>query len=609
MLIKAFLSLLQIGFLPGFLVLRCLRLKTQLVQAVIVSFGLSLVINHFLVEGLTVFHLCTSTAFYVIFATEIAALFWLTRSVWTISAADVLKGDLRGLSRFIGWGEKDGPALDRVVLFTLALCCCAWITTIWLRDLGMIFNAWDAIGSWNRWATEWSANHLPSHSRLYPQLLPANLALTYLFTGDKLQFFGHAVMGLFAGIILLTQLDLALRKNHSGYLVAVMLTAYLFPKLFSHTWNDGLADIPLACMGFVSIYCLVIAREKDADAFYWIILGTLCCAGAALTKQGGLYLGLVYPFLASGALRRKANKMRTVALVAILLLLLVAPWYVYKVSQFRAGNDSTETMQMLTSGHEGRNLVQRVRHAWTLVELPLGPPAATLLVLCGTVCCFWSAEWFIYFLFVAVPYVVFWALFLSYDQRNIALAVPIVTTAAGVGAVNCLRRMMKHSLLTHIGDRISRAPLIVYCFLAISVLGILSHSTAIKTLRTLQERELTQLCLPDLNNALYRLFEVETAKGVILTNYQILGYLPGFEQYYRPMGGDNFVGQIANENPRYLLVMNSDHSGDATLIQFIRREVSAGSLKLIFNIAGFTLIERTAARPDTSTATTPGTAR
>ncbi len=62
---------------------------------------------------------------------------------------------------------------------------------------------------------------------------------------------------------------------------------------------DGLADLPVAFMVFLALYCLIIANQKtnNKETYAFLIMGMLVACGAAITKQAGIYLLVVFPFL------------------------------------------------------------------------------------------------------------------------------------------------------------------------------------------------------------------------------------------------------------------------------------------------------------------------
>ena len=77
MALAGLLSLVQIVVLPGYLLLRVLRIGRGIVATCILSFALSLVINHFLVAGLVVLGIYRPAVIYAVFAVVLAILLGL----------------------------------------------------------------------------------------------------------------------------------------------------------------------------------------------------------------------------------------------------------------------------------------------------------------------------------------------------------------------------------------------------------------------------------------------------------------------------------------------------------------------------------------------------
>src|SRR4051794_38055863 len=68
------LGLVQTVFLPGYLILRLLRLGSGLIEGIVLSFGLSLIVNYLLVAALASLGFYRSTVIYALFIGEL--LLW-----------------------------------------------------------------------------------------------------------------------------------------------------------------------------------------------------------------------------------------------------------------------------------------------------------------------------------------------------------------------------------------------------------------------------------------------------------------------------------------------------------------------------------------------------
>ena len=171
-----------------------------------------------------------------------------------------------------------------------------------IAQAGQIFQQWDAVVSWNRWAVDWAANRLPYATSIYPQLLPTNLSLSYVFMqSSEVWIFAKAFQFLFCLMLLLAMLDLARIEGKFGYVPGVVITYGLLVALLRFRMlSSGYADVPLAFFALASVYVLMLARstsDRRAGAKF-LMPGAVLAAGAALTKQTGLYVAAIYPVLA-----------------------------------------------------------------------------------------------------------------------------------------------------------------------------------------------------------------------------------------------------------------------------------------------------------------------
>jgi len=137
---------------------------------------------------------------------------------------------------------------------------------------------------------------------------------------------------------------------------AVITYALLVAFLRFRMLSSGYVDVPLAFFVLAPVYVLMLARStKDtAERARYLSAGALLAAGAALTKQPGLYVAAIYPLLAwrlvlrgdgSGGLRRHLPALLR---LCVIMGILVLPWYLYKFLDFHAGHDSNNTALLLT---------------------------------------------------------------------------------------------------------------------------------------------------------------------------------------------------------------------------------------------------------------------
>ena len=198
-----------------------------------------------------------------------------------------------------------GPRGTPAVRFLLAGAACLLMAGFAAQAIchaGDIFQEWDSVVSWNRWAIDWAANHLPRSTAEYPQLLPCNLSLSYVFIQDSsIWFFAKGWLFLFCLFVLLAMFDLGRQTGQAGYFLGVLLTyALLIGVLRFRYISSGYADMPVASMAYAGVYALLVARGAAGAGPANEIRRARRAAlrGAALTKQAGLLVAAVYPLLA-----------------------------------------------------------------------------------------------------------------------------------------------------------------------------------------------------------------------------------------------------------------------------------------------------------------------
>ena len=455
MILLGVLSIVQMVFLPGYLIVRTVRLGGSPLRIGILSFALSLVVNHFLVVGLV---LCGGYRFgpvLGIFALEAALLGWSLRRWPSPTLADLTAGAAGGLRELVAehWPSRrnDQPGILRLSVLAAAAAVMLGYAGLELARLGGIFTEWDAVVSWNRWAMDWAGNHLPRLTCEYPQLLPTNWSLSYLFLQDtRIWFFAKAPMPLFCVVLLLAIFDLYLVTRNLGYLLGVSLTYGLLTAVLDVNFlGNGYADLPVAALAFVAVYALLLARHvpDGLAARKYLLLGAVIAAGAALTKQAGLVIAAVYPALCCLILRPGAADVPgpkggrapflKAAAAAVVIVALVAPWYTYKHFDIRSGHDWSAVGSLVA--HAGSTPGERLAHAGQLLTHRL--PLLALVLLAATVAFGLhdrAQRWPV--LLVAVPFPIAWAIGFSYDLRNLTLAVPFWGVAAGVGIEWICRR-------------------------------------------------------------------------------------------------------------------------------------------------------------------------
>jgi hypothetical protein len=576
-------GILQVTWLPGFILLHAVQIKTNRLGNLVFGFGLSLTFNYLLVLVLTALKLFLHWVVIGVFCLELVTAIWISRKFllekvgprlhdFWLHVVESFTNYFANLKKHLS--KREHGLFYRKLLFglffLLALIPLWWIVRIFIDNLGTVFSSWDAVVSYNQWATQWASNSFPSGTWRYPQLVPTNWALIYVMIGNSsIHFFSKAIMPFFLLSILLHSIALGFKYQKGEFFLACVTTYFVIKHFLFGYIQEGYVDIPTAAMSFTAIGSLFWAKRSDEkNSFRLMILGTVLAGGAACTKHTGLFTLAVFPVLAYLIVMRhsgKQNKVKTIRTILLLFLVagvVAAPWYIYKEVAFFKGIDSPETNIFQNDKAFGdASLFQRVQISFS----QLGKYLVLYLILLASLMFFESDyRWLV--LLLVFPYTLVWALFLGYDTRNLAIALPFLSLLATMGLITMLD-WVYIKIFHPLGHCLPIAVLIGFLILLpIPAAFLIPSKTIIEHQVELQK----QIFSKTLNESLYSLLEgQDLSKIVILTNYPVR-YLPGFEQsqltfYFNDLGV--FQTEIKDPKIDFLLVPSYAASDIQTMIQ------------------------------------------
>lgn len=533
------LSVLQAVFLPGYLALRLSRWRAgSVLEASVVILALSLLFNYltvYLLTALGVYDRTTALGLHVV--QLVTALVFLAHD-----ARHRIRRELR----------VQVPLLTRewapTALVVLAAASVVIATVAALRASFQlnVFNAWDALFSWNKWAYDWSAGELPQFTALYPQLIPANWSLMYLITGSpELQAFPLGIMPLFGIGILVMFLDLALRKRRAEYLIALVLcasAAFIFRgTLFDPVVSQigGYVDIAVAFYFAAALYVIELREPRLPDDWRQLVLPLLMASAAAVTKANGFYVfGVILLLGLTGHLRAHGPRLGpgwpgSGILTVLVTLAIPVSWYGLKLADFLAGRDGSNHAALreavdAASGTGG--VIDRLVHALSVIPGPLPVTVVAIIVVAVAGIIAPRARWMT--LGVLFPYSTLWALYLSYDIRNLLVMLPVAAYVLAFGASAALGRAAGVSM--HLGVYEKRILMPRYTgVLALSgfVLACALFALLYPTSRAVADSLDRQRHIGDaeFNAFLYdRFARYPDLRGDVLTDYGYMQFLPGF---------------------------------------------------------------------------------
>ncbi|OGO14325.1 MAG: hypothetical protein A2Y93_16055 [Chloroflexi bacterium RBG_13_68_17] len=595
-------SLLQIGCLPGLLILRAFKVPRRgAIQAVVYCFAVSLVANCCMVMILVALGAYTRTIVMAVFLVECLAALWFYRGFLSVSLRAVAEAVGLAIERqtdlLRAAGEefrRHSPAMALGVLVLvvaavyLSVDSLLWLAKVFRYNLGDIFRLGDAVVNWNVWATMWARQEIPP-SYQYPQLIPTNWSLTYVLMGNtQVQFFATAIMPLFALFTLLLLWDLAVSCRQPGFLLGLIATRFMMKKLAGELIDDGYVDIAIMFFYFLPVHGLIrLQREQEIkEQRRYLLISGLFAGGAALTKQSGLLILALWPVLAYYFRASTADsvglksRLKEILRPFLLSCLIAAPWYVWSFVAVERGLNvsAIEGFATLTLYQEA--LPVRVLSALKMVgkynllflvsaiAIPIADRGMRSLTL-----------------LVVYPYLLIWALLLSYDTRNLTPVIPIVSMTAGLGFMNLFHR------IGPLAEGLKLSELRAWIAPALVVAGIVAGGVLIED-QTLVDRQVELqrgLWYPQLNEMIYA--RVEEVPGTrFLTNYR-MDFLPGLLDLtiLDHLTDPGRFRELLGAYPDIRTVLVSNTKTNEEILEDLRQWVEAGSLVVLVEMGNWTM--------------------
>jgi hypothetical protein len=598
------ISLLQMTLLPGLLLLRFIRLpSSNFLQKLVSCFGISLVANYAAVYVLTVLRLYRPGIVWGLILIEVVSLVYLYRRELRIPFSQLSEttltqlkvrgleavGRLEGKTKVTTGALRLSFLLLALALLVLALDALSWYFGFLYKDINGVFKTWDAIFSWNYWATIWSQNTIPK-TMLYPQLIPTNWSISYILMGNRdVQLFARAIMPLFPFLTLVMMFDLAWSNRSIGALAGLIVARYMIKRFMGEFITDGYVDTALMFFGFLTIYHLLktLRIAPGPDRASAIPLGAIFAAGGALTKQGGLYLLLAYPILALLLLYPsqpdEARRFRRVLGGAMLgALALILPSYLSALSQINSGVQKSGLGW--TSWFIGeRTLLDRflaTTHNLDHYRIVF------LVALVGFL--FYSKPYRWLAVVVLVPYSLAWSLFVGYEVRNLALVFPLVCLLFGL----VLEGLVNTGLAMGQKLRLERIP--VGGVVIILAAGLLAAAPLIpnEPLAASQWELQQKIIFPRITNQVDAALKARPQGTKVITRY------PGFLPYefrdsfiYNPMNNfDVFLADLSQYPDAHLLIVPKD--GNVKITQYVYKRLDTDEYSLVFELGNWFMVER-----------------
>ena len=433
MFLLGLLSFVQILFLPGFLIIKIFRIKSDSsIQKFLYLFGLSLSFNYFLVSALVFLKIYFALTIFIIFFIEILIFiyFWV-KGNFKFSFNKPVK---EFYSNFLNYFRK--LAGIHQYLFLLSCLLLLFFIALIFVNSSTTYYFFDTIRI-KMWAQTWASNNFMVYSH-YPQLTATNSSINYLFiNNDTVDFFSKAIMPLFFIGILLIFLDLYFRTESIVFLIGFILYSYIllvfYGILFISDFNN---DIPVSFFSFLSFY-VILTRKKSAFDLQIVLLAAFFAVSAANTKLVGLYavaLSGIWILLYLYNNRNSISKEEIIKTVSILGVIYIFGLFWYLIFPLLMSQGVGASPYRPFDG-----LFDSFFYGMHLITVSFGRLFSIIIFISLIAGIFTKAKNLI--LFVIAPLFFIWAFWYSYDCRNLSLIIPFTVYAAGYGLVSLVKKL------------------------------------------------------------------------------------------------------------------------------------------------------------------------
>lgn len=424
------LGILQMMLLPGLILYRLfnkIHEKNFWINLPLI-FALSFIFNYFLVFSLTSLHLYTPHIIRSVFFIELPILFFCYPRFGSypvlIKPTSLLLFDHKNIQ-----DKKYTQAYFWIFLLIFAI----WVA-LWINSIGGVFGVRDPSVSYNIWAIAWSNNQFPTMTWHYPQLLTTNWSIPYTMMGtlpnhQVLEVFPASLNLLFPIFFMLIFLDLFLKEHNRAYLIAGFITSGFMLSAWVYL-RSGHMDWVCAYLNLLSLKIIYDESQRTQPTLTWrfYLQIILIMAASALVKPAGITTIILVPLLMVSLIRFQNIKRPELLLCLsyLLLFLLIAPWYIYAQYHETLPSHSSDLLFLIWGIFRFNGWMYFFSE---LIDLCWAPLILLLISFFFTKSLprFWR---FVFYFFS--PYFFIWALFYSYDERNLDLLLPLLALTVGL---------------------------------------------------------------------------------------------------------------------------------------------------------------------------------
>lgn len=518
-MIFAILSFLSAVFLPGSVIFGILESINKIPKNhfnisffIIFSFIVSCCFNFMLIYFLVSVGIYTKSVVISIFMLEIIAFLYLfkDRIFLPLKTHTIL---LNGTRR-----EK--------ILFAISILIALYFLNKCLQ--ADIFWHWDAVVSWDRWASEWTRGKFVLNEGGYSQLYPMLLSLGYTASGQisSFQGIGVAIYWYFVFVCIVASLFL-LKDNeifgdkftHTNYF-GIVLCAMIYFVFFvlSNEFYVGYVDMPCAMMIIISALLLIKAKQNitQSNATLFLLLASLSAGISTEIKQAGLFWCGIYAIALIAFFRTLGAK--KLLLNIFIMLLFLAPWVIIAIyKKLVLHTPATNIEYTWDRIYLGKGYLERFQ-----IAIKRYKKIAEIFMLCVLTLGIRN-KIFALLGIAGIAYFIFWGTHLSYDLRNLQGGLALMIIAVSAIVVYYFEMLLK--ILPFIYKRIG----VIFCIFVVCGV-IIAYFSEERTLKNEYKRKM-KLGGEDTNKLVFSVFDKHGSKP-LLTSNQLIAYLPDFDRKY-----------------------------------------------------------------------------
>ena len=608
----AILGLIQVLWLPGWLISHVFRQQINTGERTVLSLVLSLIFNSCLIFPLTALHLYTKNVLLCLISIEVIILLVLeknflykifTKKVSSLGT-DISSHINTSLYSIKKWFEEEIISSTnktyKIIVFSLSILTIIYLLYLFISNVGTLFNLSDAIFSWNRWAMQWASNTLPTDTWEYPQLLPINWSIFYVLIGQSGEFLAKIIMPIFPIIIAISLFSLGIKTRKNSFILSVFTIFFLLRMMngYEIMATEGYADTAVSLFSLIPVLIIYFLQTKELPQEkikMWLLFGTIFSVAALLTKQTGIFIAIFYPIISIIYLYKSKISTKVIlkylSIYISLIILLVGPYYIYKEVSIIFGQDISVIPTINNLIHGQNNSWSNIFYNAILYTVKKTYLLIIVYYISVLYLLFRGKSNTLLFSIPAIAMTLFWTLFLSYDSRNLTLGVLFLGICLAIAIDKIANSESKVSILLKKTK--------IYLLFVLLILFILLSSPFTKSkIQKSYNREKRLISNKELSTNISTYFGHNLDNDKIYSNFALLHFLPDTQKRLLELNPEHFTNAdnfkdyftVIKNNKKIGYILAANYS-KPEILSDIKNRIHSGEFTKIFDIEGFILVK------------------